>query len=95
MTVPRLIGLLVLFGSLGIVVVTMRADQVRRSNRIQQMQFEQLGRRQKIWANEMEIARLRSPQMVRERTRRLAMPLAPPYQDANILPADEAGLADQ
>jgi hypothetical protein len=79
---------------LGIGVVYLRADQVRRSNRIQQLQFEQLALRQTIWAHEMKIARLRSPAMVRDRTKRFAVPLVPPYEGRTVLPPDDSWVAD-
>jgi len=94
MTIPRFTGLLVLSGALGIAVVVLRADQVRRSNHIQQLQFEQIALRQVIWTKEMEIARLRSPQMIRDRTSRLAIPLVPPYEEKSVLPQEEAWVAE-
>ena len=94
MTVPRLIVLLLFFGVLGIAVAALRAAPGRRSHRVQQMQFEQLTRRQRIWANEMEIARLRSPQMVRDRTKLLSVPVVPPYEGKVIVSPDESSVAE-
>jgi hypothetical protein len=94
MTIPRFMGLLALFGGLGIAVVALRADQVRRSNHIQQLQFEQIKLQQTIWANDAKIARLRSPQMIRDRATRFAVPLLPPYEERSVLPRDEAWVAE-
>lgn len=94
MTIPRFIGLLAMFGGLGIAVVVLRADQVRRSNHIQQLQFQQIELQQTIWAKQMEIARLRSPEMIRDRAKRLAVPILPPYEEKSVLPPDETWVAD-
>jgi hypothetical protein len=73
MTIPRMVGLLVALSCIGIAVVTLRVDQVRHMRRIQQTQFEQSELRQRIWSQEMQLARLRSPQMIRERAARFGL----------------------
>ncbi len=94
MTIPRFIGLLAMFAGLGIAVVVLRADQVRRSNHIQQLQLEQIGLQRTIWANQVEIARHRSPQMIRDRAKRFAVPVLPPYEQKTVLPPEESWVTD-
>jgi len=95
MTIPRLVGLLTLFAMVGMAAVLLRADQTRISHRIQQLRLEQIRRQCTIRANEMSIARLKSPPMVRDRTRRFDVPMVPPYEPKGVLPPDEAWVADQ
>jgi hypothetical protein len=73
MTIPRMVGLLLGLTAIGIAVVALRVEQGRYMRRIQEMQFEQAQLRQNIWTLDMELARLRSPQMIRERAVRLGI----------------------
>jgi hypothetical protein len=56
--------------AIGIGVVAIRVDQARTTRRIQDLQFQQTDLQREIWRQEMELARLRSPQMIRERLER-------------------------
>jgi hypothetical protein len=96
-TIPRFLGLLAVFGGLGILVVALRADQVQRSHHVQRVLLEQSRVRQTIRTNEMEIARLRSPSMIQDRARRFDLSVDPPYGrlSGKVLPPDESWLADQ
>lgn len=73
MTIPRMLGLLIVLTTIGVAVVLMRGQQVRHLRRIQEWQFRQTELRQQIWSQEMELARLRSPQMIRERAERFGL----------------------
>ncbi len=73
MTIPRTVGLLIGLTGIGIAVVAMRAEQAQHLRRIQEFQFRQTELRQQIWSQEMELARLRSPQMIRERAERFGL----------------------
>ncbi|MBN1491850.1 MAG: hypothetical protein JXA69_18205 [Phycisphaerae bacterium] len=95
MTIPRLVGLLAVFGALGIIAVVLRADQVRRSHHIQRLHFEQVSLERTMRTKRLEIARLRSPRQIRERAERFDVPLVPPYDEVTVLPADESWVADQ
>lgn len=90
MTIPRFLGLLTVFGCLGILVVTLRADQVQRSHRIQRILRKQSEARRTIRTNDVEIARLRSPSMIEDRARRFDLSLEPPYGrlSGDVLPAE-------
>jgi hypothetical protein len=94
MTVARFIFLLALFGSLGIAVVILRADQVRRSHHIQTLQLQQVGLQRVLWARQMEVARLREPRSVRERARRFDVPIVPPHDGVDIASRQEPWTAD-
>jgi hypothetical protein len=73
MTIPRMVGLSIALALLGIAVVAVRLEQARHMRQIQMLQFRQADLRQKIWTQEMELARLRSPQMIRERAARFGV----------------------
>ena len=76
MTMPRMVGPLIGLTVIGIAAVAMRADQSRHLRRIQELQFRQTELRQRIWSQEMELARLRSPERIRERAERLGLDVA-------------------
>lgn len=73
MTISRMVGLLVTLAAIGIGVVAIRVDQARTTRRIQDLQFQQTDLQRKIWHQEMDLARLRSPQMIRERIERFGL----------------------
>ncbi|UCD29094.1 MAG: hypothetical protein JSV03_01015 [Planctomycetota bacterium] len=71
MTIARMLGLAIILTVTGIAVVAMRVDQCRHLRQVQELQFQQSELKQRIWQQEMELARLRSPQMIRDRADRL------------------------
>jgi len=73
MTISRMVGLLVGLALIGIAAVWLRADQARHIRQIQMLQFERTDLCRRIWAQEMEIALLRSPRTIRERSARFDM----------------------
>ena len=73
MTIPRMVGLLVVLAVVGLGVVVIRVDQAAISQRIQDLQFRQTELRRKLWTQEMELARLRSPGMIRDRAERFGL----------------------
>jgi len=73
MTIPRIVGPLIGLTAIGIAAVTMRAEQSRHLRRIQELQFQQTELRQRIWVQEMELARLRSPARILERAEQLGL----------------------
>ena len=84
MTIPRMVGLLIVLTVIGIAVVAMRVQQAQSLYRIQALQFRQTELRQQIWSQEMELARLRSPQMIRERAGHLGLVAGPgPAEEAS------------
>ncbi len=77
MTTSRMVGVLVGLALVGIAVVAIRVDQSRVSQRIEKLQFQQTDLSREIWRQEMEMARLRSPQAIREQASRLGLEIAP------------------
>ena len=77
MTIPRMVGLLVGLTAIGVAVVALRLEHARHMRQIQLLQIQQTDLRQKIWSQDMELARLRSPQMIRERAVRFGVAPAP------------------
>lgn len=73
MTMPRMVGVLSALAIIGIAVVILRADQAKHARQIQKLHFQQQQLHQRIWEQEMEMARLRSPRMIRERAERLGL----------------------
>jgi len=73
MTIPRMVGLLIALTVIGIAVVVIRVDQATTSRRIQEYQFRQTDLRRQLWTQELELARLRSPRMIRERAERFGL----------------------
>ncbi len=67
---------------------------MRRSNHVQQLQLQQIEQQRTIRAKQLEIARLRDPQLVQERAKRLDEPLVPPCEASSLLPPDELWLAE-
>jgi hypothetical protein len=68
-----LVGLAVI----GIAIVAIRVDQSRVSQRVQKYQSQQTNLSREIWTQEMEMARLRSPQAIRAQAGRLGLEVAP------------------
>lgn len=91
MTIPRMVGLLAALTAIGIAAVVMRVEQVRHMRRIQELQFAQTELRQKIWTQEMQLARLRSPQMIRERAAFFSAESAEPAAPATTPVRRQAG----
>jgi hypothetical protein len=77
MTTARLVGVLLGLAVIGIAIVAIRVDQSRVSQRIQKHQSEQANLSREIWTQEMEMARLRSPQAIRAQAGRLGLEVAP------------------
>ncbi len=77
MTTSRMVGVLVGLALVGIAVVAIRVDQSRASQRIQKLGFEHTDLSREVWTQEMEMARLRSPQMIWEQAARLGLVVAP------------------
>lgn len=77
MTTARLVGVLAGLALIGIAIVAIRVDQSRVSQRIQTYQFQQTSLSREIWTQEMEMARLRSPQVIRAQAIRLGLEVGP------------------
>jgi hypothetical protein len=77
MTMPRMVGVLLGLTAIGLAVVALRFEQAQHLREIQKLQIRQAELRQTIWSQNMDLARLRSPQMVRERAARFGVEAGP------------------
>lgn len=73
MTIPRMLVLTLILSLTGIAVIALRVEQSRHLRVVQELQFRGSELRQQIWHQEMELARLQSPQMIRDRAGRLGL----------------------
>jgi hypothetical protein len=75
--------------TLGVAVVALRLEQGRHLREIQKIQVAKTETRQRIWTQHMKLARLRSPQVVRERAARFNAEASPePDVPAQTRPAE-------
>ena len=77
MTIPRMVGVLLALTLVGLGVVALRVEQGRHQRLIQVLHQDQAELQQKIWNQELEIARLRSPRKIRERAEALGVDATP------------------
>ena len=73
MTIPRMIGLLIGLTMIGLAVVSARVERARHERRRQELLLEQTRITEQISQQEMVLARLKSPQMIRERATELGL----------------------
>ncbi len=73
MTIGRQVAVLLAMTAIGVAAVALRVEQVQHTRRIEALRAQEASLRQRIWEQEMELARLRSPQMIRERAARLGV----------------------
>ena len=73
MTIARMLVLVLVMSLTGIAVIALRVEQSRHLRNIQGLQFRESQLKQQIWHQEMELAGLRSPQMIRDRAGRLGL----------------------
>lgn len=73
MTIPRMIGLLIGLTMVGLAVVSARVERARHDRRFQELQIEKDRITERITRYEMELARLKSPDMIRERATELGI----------------------
>ncbi|HEY3242019.1 MAG TPA: hypothetical protein VGM03_01595 [Phycisphaerae bacterium] len=66
MTIGRAVALLLVLGALALCVVQLRSERVRCAARVADLRSERLRMRRESWALQMEIARLRTPDQIRE-----------------------------
>jgi hypothetical protein len=73
MTIPRMIGLLIGLTMIGLAVVSARVERARHDRRFQELQIEKDRITERITQYEMDLARLKSPDMIRERATELGI----------------------
>ncbi|MEK6642490.1 MAG: hypothetical protein AABZ08_01160 [Planctomycetota bacterium] len=90
MTVSRALLALFLLVAVGIATVGMQAESAKTANRIQRLHQKKVVLEQTLWAQEMELARLRGPDEIRRRTTELGLTVVPPRKDPGVKDAGKA-----
>lgn len=89
MTVPRGLLVLGLMLLVGVAIVAIRMESAKSAYRVQRLHQQKVVLEQTLWAQEIDLARLRSPDEIRRRAKELGLDLVPPALD----PAVEKGRA--
>lgn len=86
-------GLLVtaMLASVGVGLVMIRQEMARCSHRIQRLHMEQVRLEQDLWTRQMDLARLRVPEKLRERIEQFGVAMEPPRVERRAARAQEAG----
>ena len=91
MNVIRVCALLGIFVGIAVTVVHLRAEQTRCAARIVSMEAQWVTLRRELWGLQTRTARLKSPELLHDRTRLFQTGLAPP--GVNDLPERPARFA--
>lgn len=92
MTVVRATAVLLVFGTIALCLVYVRAEQTRVAATIQALEVQRVELRQDSWELQMEIARLKTPEQVTDRVVRLRLNVMGPWPESKW--RWETGLAD-
>ncbi len=82
MTVARGLLILGMLVAISLAMVALRSESARTACRIQQLHQQRLMLDQALWAEEMELARLRGPKEIRRRTGELGLEVVPPTAES-------------
>ncbi|MFQ5412114.1 MAG: hypothetical protein ACE5EC_07440 [Phycisphaerae bacterium] len=78
----RTLIVLLMMIAIGVAIVVIRGESAKTSNRIQQLHQNKIALQQKLWTQELELAKLRGPEAIRRRAEELGLNVVPPSQDA-------------
>lgn len=84
MTVRRGLVLIAGFLVLALVRVHLRAEETRLTARIQALRAERVDLRRESWSLQLETARLRSPDQIRDRADRWRLEVHAPWTDPSV-----------
>jgi len=90
MTLPRGLLIATLLATVGVGLVLLRQDMARASHRIQGLHHRKGELEQTLWARQMDLARLRVPQRVRQRVTDLGLTVVPQHVERRAAHAPEA-----
>lgn len=90
MTTSRALYVLLMMVAVGLVIVGLRAESAKTANRVQKLHHRKVVLEQRLWAREMELARLRGPEAIRGRASELGLDLIPPKVRSDTKPAAPA-----
>ncbi len=79
---------LAMIAALAAAVVMIRSEQARCARRVQCLRSRQIKLEREGWSHQAEMARLRTPAMIRERVERMRLCVAPPRRGADVRVAD-------
>ena len=82
MTVGRALLVLVMMVAVALGVVAVRGESAKAANRVQRLHQHQVALEQRLWTQEMELARLRGPEEIRRRASELGLDVIPPKTKA-------------
>jgi hypothetical protein len=71
MTIGRVVGVVLILTAIGLAVAAIRADQIALARRVARLHQEKLLLEREVWEQEVTIARLRSPELIRDRVARI------------------------
>jgi hypothetical protein len=77
-TVARALLVLSMMAAIALVIVAVRGENAKAANRVQRLHHHQVALEQKLWTQEMELARLRGPDEIRRRANELGLDVVPP-----------------
>jgi hypothetical protein len=81
MTVARALLALGMLVAVGIAVVVLRGESAKAASRVQRLHGRQLVLEQDLWARDLDLAKLRTPDEIRRRARDLGLEVVPPLAD--------------
>ncbi|MBX3396293.1 MAG: hypothetical protein KF841_13095 [Phycisphaerae bacterium] len=81
MTVARALIVLGMLVSIGVTIVGIRGESAKAAERIQRLDQRKINIRQKLWAKEIELAKLRGPEAIRKRAAELKLDVVPPASE--------------
>ncbi len=90
MTVGRGVVLLMVFVVLGVCSVRLRTQETHLAARIQELRGERRALRREAWGLQVEIARLRTPDQIRDRVERWRLAVRDPAHNDVALVGGEA-----
>lgn len=85
MTTPRALLVLLMMVAVGVTIVVIRQESAKAANRVQQLHHRKIVLEQDLWSRELELAKLRGPEAIRDRAGTLGFEVVPPAasQDTN------------
>jgi len=81
MTVARGLVVLAMLAAVGVAVVAVRAETAKAANRVQRLHEVEVELKHRMWSQEMELARLRGPEQIRQRAQAMGLQVVPPARD--------------
>lgn len=62
----------------GVAIVCIRGESAKAANRIQRLHQQKVTLRQELWSKELELAKLRGPEAIRQRAAEMELEVVPP-----------------